>query len=77
MKKVQKLCLFSFVIGAILSWPALVIYGIKITATSVPDLYGQECSTADTMKGKPYPLIYYGKFLFRISLTLAMTKWRQ
>lgn len=72
MKKVQKLCLFSFVIGAILSWPALVIYGIKITATSVPDLYGQECSTADTMKGKPYPLIYYGTLIGAFTITFAI-----
>ncbi|XP_071162114.1 alpha-2A adrenergic receptor-like [Mytilus edulis] len=72
MAKVQKLCLFSFFIGAVFSWPALVIYGLREALTSVPNLYGHECSTSDTMKGKPWPLIYYGTLIGAFTITFAI-----
>lgn len=72
ISKVQKLCLFSFAFGAAFSWPALVIYGIKITPTTVPGLDGKECSISDKMKGKPYPLIYYATLIGAFVITFMI-----
>ena len=62
----------SVIIGAILSWPALVIYGLKKALTPIPSLKGQECSTADEMKKTPYPLIYYGTLIFAFLITFSI-----
>lgn len=72
MKKVQILCLISVIIGAILSWPALVIYGLKKSSTPIPNIYGSECSTSDDMKKTYYPLIYYGTLIFAFLITFSI-----
>lgn len=70
--KVQILCGVAIMIGAVLSWPALVIFGIKTVKTSEPGLYGKECSTSDSMGGTVFPLIYYATLVTAFIVTFAI-----
>ncbi|KAK3093257.1 hypothetical protein FSP39_013315 [Pinctada imbricata] len=57
--KVKLLCGVSFFIGLVLSWPSVVLYGVRTVETKVPGLNGTECSTSDAMIGTPLPVIYH------------------
>ncbi|XP_060063043.1 neuromedin-U receptor 1-like [Ylistrum balloti] len=72
IRKVQILCGIAIIIGAVLSWPALVIFGIKTVETPESGLYGTECSTSDAMGGTVYPLIYYATLITAFVVTFAI-----
>lgn len=72
IRKVKILCLIAMTVGAILSWPALVLYGLKTVETGYPGLVGTECSTADEIKGSVFPLIYYGTLILAFLVTFAI-----
>ena len=70
--KVKVLCGVSVLIGLGLSWPALVLYGVKTVQTHVPGIEGSECSTSDGMKGTPFPIIYYATLLIAFIVTFSI-----
>ncbi|OWF46442.1 neuromedin-U receptor 1-like [Mizuhopecten yessoensis] len=72
IRKVQILCGVAIAIGALLSWPALAIFGIKTVETTHPGLYGTECSTSDDMGGTVFPLIYYVTLITAFVVTFAI-----
>ncbi|XP_033734186.1 neuromedin-U receptor 2-like [Pecten maximus] len=72
IRKVQILCGMAIMIGAVLSWPALVIFGIKTVETPEPGLYGTECSTSDSMGKTVYPLIYYATLILAFVVTFVI-----
>lgn len=55
----KRICVFALLIGLILSWPALLIFG-QSTEELEPGIYGIDCSTADSMHNTHYPSMYYG-----------------
>lgn len=57
-KKVKILCSIVVVLSLLLSWPALVIFGLK-TVRGHPLVNGTECSTADEFQNSPFPVAYY------------------
>lgn len=69
------LCLVSTLLGLLLSWPALVIFGRKSIPTSDPNITGVECTVDDNIRNSVYPTLYYGTLLgvFAIAVCIIST----
>lgn len=82
-KMARKISALMTVIAAILTWPTVVIYGIRTTPTPVASINGSDCSVADNMKSTIYPSLYYFIILgiillsFVFMLTNYTLIWRQ
>lgn len=72
IRKVQILCGVAILIGVFLSWPTLVIYGIKVVETTEPGYYGTECSTSMSVSSTYYPLIYYAALVTAFVITFSV-----
>ncbi|KAL4217765.1 hypothetical protein ACF0H5_022504 [Mactra antiquata] len=51
------LCLLSIILAALMSLPAVFIYGKHTFDIPEFNITGTECSTSDAMKGEPFPFI--------------------
>ncbi|XP_061177508.1 orexin receptor type 2-like [Saccostrea echinata] len=60
---VKKLCVGAIVMGAVIGWPAAVVFGRKTVDVGLPDIKGEDCSTADEMRDTIYPLLYYSTIM--------------
>ena len=58
-RKIKYLCVTVVALSLFLSWPALVIFGLKTVTTDTPGLSGAECSTADEFQNSVFPVAYY------------------
>ncbi|GAB1609261.1 C3a anaphylatoxin chemotactic receptor-like [Argonauta hians] len=82
-KLARKISALMTFLAAVLTWPTLVIYGIRTTPTPVASMNGSDCSVADNMKSTIYPSLYYFIILgvillsFVFMLTCYTLIWRQ
>ena len=74
---VKLLCLGSLVVGAVLSWPAPILWGISTVESGIPGITGKRCFTDD--KFKDYKVNFQGMynaclilFYFLVSGTLII-----
>lgn len=59
----RKISAVTTVIAAVLTWPTLVMFGIRTTPTRFGFVNGSDCSIADNMKNTLYPSLYYFSIL--------------
>ena len=59
VKLAKRLCVAAMLLGVLLSWPSLVIFG-RSSEEVHPGVVGIDCSTEDSMKHTVYPSLYYG-----------------
>lgn len=60
---VKRLCGGAILMGVVIGWPAAVVFGKKTVDLGIPDVKGEDCSTADEMRETIYPLLYYSAIM--------------
>nr|KAI8758923.1 neuromedin-U receptor 2-like [Biomphalaria glabrata] len=67
LSKIRFLCAMAVVLAALVSIPVILLYGIDPNHTSVPDVYGFDCSISED-KNTTFQKVFYsvlgGLFLF-------------
>ncbi|XP_076082920.1 trace amine-associated receptor 4-like isoform X2 [Mytilus galloprovincialis] len=75
--QVKLLCVGSLVVGALLTWPAPILWGLSTVQSGIPGVTGQRCFTSDNFKS--YKINFQGLynatlilFYFIVSGTLVV-----